>query len=134
MWISLPVDAVSAVTSNRRLAAEQANEAVDALAVAAFQLMAAKEKVDAAKAANKVRLEGKAYEVRDGDIIEIDIPGRTLSLVGHKAKMLKPREADALLAGRRKKWKAPALRHTPGILRRYSIRAASAMRGAYLED
>jgi dihydroxy-acid dehydratase len=72
--------------------------------------------------------------LEDGDMIEIDIPKRTLSMVGHKGKMLKRREADALLAGRKKKWKAPALHHTPGILRRYSMRAASAMKGAYLDD
>jgi dihydroxy-acid dehydratase len=72
--------------------------------------------------------------LEDGDMIEIDIPKRTLSVVGHKGKMLKRREADALLTGRRKKWKAPVLHHTPGILRRYSMRAASAMRGAYLDD
>jgi dihydroxy-acid dehydratase len=72
--------------------------------------------------------------LEDGDMIEIDIPKRTLSVVGRKGKMLKPQEVDALLARRREKWKAPALHHIPGILRRYSMRAASAMRGAYLED
>ena len=72
--------------------------------------------------------------LEDGDIIEIDIPKRSLSMVGHKGKMLKRREVDTLLAGRKKKWKAPALHHTPGILRRYSMRAASAMKGAYLEE
>jgi dihydroxy-acid dehydratase len=72
--------------------------------------------------------------LEDGDVIEIDIPKRRLSLVGHKGKMMKPREADALLTGRREKWEAPPLHHTPGILRRYSMRASSAMRGAYLED
>jgi dihydroxy-acid dehydratase len=72
--------------------------------------------------------------LEDGDMIEIDILKRTLSMVGTKGKMLKPREVDALLAGRRKKWKAPKLHHTPGILKRYSVRAASAMKGAYLED
>jgi dihydroxy-acid dehydratase len=72
--------------------------------------------------------------LEDGDMIEIDILKRTLSMVGTKGKMLKPREVDALLAGRRKKWKAPKLHHTPGIMKRYSVRAASAMKGAYLED
>ena len=72
--------------------------------------------------------------LEDGDIIEIDIPKRSLSMVGHKGKRLKRREVDALLAGRRKKWKVPALHHAPGILRRYSKRAASAMKGAYLEE
>lgn len=46
------VDAVAAVNSNRRVAAEQSNDAVDALAVAAFQLLAAKEKVDGSQSAS----------------------------------------------------------------------------------
>lgn len=72
--------------------------------------------------------------LEDGDIIEIDIPKRTLSMVGKKGKMLQPAEVDALLNGRRKEWRTPNLHHKPGILRRYSKSAASAMKGAYLED
>ena len=72
--------------------------------------------------------------IEDGDMIEIDIPSRRVSMTGLKGKKMTRREVAALLAKRRKKWKAPSLRHTPGILRRYARHAASAMRGAYLED
>jgi len=72
--------------------------------------------------------------IEDGDMIEIDIPRRRLSMVGHKGKKMRPGEVTALLGRRRKKWKAPSRDHTKGILKRYTMHAASAMKGAYLED
>jgi len=55
-------------------------------------------------------------------------------MVGQKGKKMKRSEVAALLARRRKKWKAPLRDHSSGILRRYTMHAASAMKGAYLED
>jgi dihydroxy-acid dehydratase len=72
--------------------------------------------------------------IEDGDMIEIDIPRRRLSMVGHKGKKMRPGEVTALLGRRKKKWKAPSRDHTKGILKRYTMHAASAMKGAYLED
>ena len=72
--------------------------------------------------------------IEDGDMIEIDIPGRRLSMVGRKGKKMRLSEVAALLARRREKWKAPSLNHSSGILKRYTLHAASAMKGAYLED
>jgi dihydroxy-acid dehydratase len=72
--------------------------------------------------------------IKDGDMIEIDIPKRRLSMVGQKGRKMRPSEVTALLTERRKKWKAPSRDHSSGILRRYATHAASAMKGAYLED
>ena len=72
--------------------------------------------------------------IEDGDLIEIDIPNRTLSVVGCRGKPISPQEVDARLAERRKKWRPPDLLHTDGVLKRYARHAASAMKGAYLED
>ena len=72
--------------------------------------------------------------IEDGDMIEIDIPGRRLSLIGEKGKEMRPGEVTALLSKRKKKWKAPSREHSSGILKRYTMHAASAMKGAYLED
>jgi dihydroxy-acid dehydratase len=71
--------------------------------------------------------------VEDGDLILIDIPKRILAVVGIEGKKMDPKAIQALLEGRRKKWKPPKLHHPPGILRRYATQAASAMQGAYLE-
>jgi len=72
--------------------------------------------------------------IEDGDLIAIDIPNRSLSVVGCRGEPMSPQEVDARLAERRKKWKPPDLQHTDGVLKRYARHAASAMKGAYLED
>jgi dihydroxy-acid dehydratase len=71
--------------------------------------------------------------VEDDDIICIDIPKRSLNLVGLKNRRLKPEEIQSLLKDRQKQWTPPALHHPPGVLKRYAARAASAIKGAYLE-
>ena len=62
--------------------------------------------------------------LRDGDIIEIDIPARKLAV------KLNARE----LAARRKEWVAPEPRIKSGWLARYSKLATSASTGAVLQD
>lgn len=71
--------------------------------------------------------------VEDDDIICIDIPKRSLNLMGPKNKRLKPEEIQALLADRQKKWIPPVFSHPRGVLKRYTSRVASAIKGAYLE-
>jgi len=61
--------------------------------------------------------------VRDGDVIEYDIPNRRLDLAV---------PADELVR-RRTGWQPPA-RHLKGILARYARLAESASRGAILRD
>jgi dihydroxy-acid dehydratase len=62
--------------------------------------------------------------VRNGDRIEIDIPGRRLELL----------VSGAELAKRRKVWKAPKPKVTTGYLARYARMVRSAGTGAVLED
>ena len=70
--------------------------------------------------------------VRDDDIICIDIPNRSLNLVGHGDQPLEPDDAQHLLEERRTRWTRPSLKHPSGILKRYTAGAVSAMKGAYL--
>ena len=61
--------------------------------------------------------------LKDGDVIEIDIPGRTLD-----AKL-----SNDELADRRKLWTAPEPRYRTGCLGRYTALASSASTGAILK-
>jgi dihydroxy-acid dehydratase len=72
--------------------------------------------------------------IEDGDLISIDIPNRNLSVIGCDGKQMSSDRVNARLADRKKNWKLPDLQHTEGVLKRYARRAASAMKGAYLED
>jgi dihydroxy-acid dehydratase len=71
--------------------------------------------------------------VEDGDIILIDIPARSLDIVGHKDQRLGPAEIQSLLAERSKSWTPTVRKHPSGILKRYTRQAVSAIKGAYLE-
>jgi dihydroxy-acid dehydratase len=71
--------------------------------------------------------------VEDGDRIFIDIPNRSLNIVGHGEMRMRPEEVQSLLLERQKAWVPPLREHPPGILRRYAGRAVSAIKGAYLE-
>jgi len=72
--------------------------------------------------------------IEDGDLISIDIPNRKLSVIGCDGKQMSPDRVNARLSDRKKNWKRPDLQHTNGVLKRYARHAASAMKGAYLED
>ena len=61
--------------------------------------------------------------VKDGDMISIDIPGRSITL----------EVDDAEIAERRKNWKAPEPRYKSGYLARYSKLATSADTGGVLK-
>jgi dihydroxy-acid dehydratase len=67
-------------------------------------------------------------------LISIDIPNRKLSVIGCDGKPMSPDRVTVHLADRKENWKRPDLQHTKGVLKRYARRAASAMKGAYLED
>jgi dihydroxy-acid dehydratase len=71
--------------------------------------------------------------VENDDIISIDIPNRSLNIVGYKEKRMNSAEVQSLLAERKKRWTRPSLGHPPGVLQRYAGRAVSAIKGAYLE-
>ena len=71
--------------------------------------------------------------VEDGDIISIDIPNRNLNITGRGKTRLSSEDIRVLLAERKKRWLPPKREPTPGILKRYTRQAVSAIRGAYLE-
>lgn len=71
--------------------------------------------------------------VRENDLIEIDVPGRLLAIVGVDGERKTPAEMDAILAERRKTWQPKPRKYKSGTLRLFSEHAASPMQGAYLE-
>ena len=71
--------------------------------------------------------------VEEGDLIEIDIPNRRLSIVGIKGERKTPEEIAAVLAARKKNWKPKPLKYKSGVLRLFSEHAASPIKGAYMQ-
>ena len=71
--------------------------------------------------------------VEEGDLIEIDIPGRGLNIVGVAGVEKTPEEIETILAVRRTQWQPKAKCYKNGVLRLFSEHAASPMKGAYLE-
>ncbi|MCS7198741.1 MAG: dihydroxy-acid dehydratase [Caldimicrobium sp.] len=61
--------------------------------------------------------------VEEGDIIEIDIPGRRLELLVEEKE----------LEERRKKWKPPKKKNLKGVLKKYEVLVSSGAKGAILE-
>ena len=71
--------------------------------------------------------------VEEDDLIEIDIPGRVLAIVGVAGQRKTPEEMDAILVERRARWSPRPRKYKSGTLRLFGEHAASPMKGAYLE-
>ncbi|MBM4094852.1 MAG: dihydroxy-acid dehydratase, partial [Planctomycetes bacterium] len=71
--------------------------------------------------------------VQDGDLIEIDIPNRSLQIVGTAGTCEGPADVQQTLHARRAAYTPPARPPKTGVLRRYCDRAVSPMKGAYAE-
>ena len=71
--------------------------------------------------------------MEEGDLIQIDVPGRILAIVGVKGERKTPEEMDTILAERKKAWKPKPAKYQRGTLRLFSELAASPMKGAYLD-
>ncbi|MBR3875063.1 MAG: dihydroxy-acid dehydratase [Clostridia bacterium] len=71
--------------------------------------------------------------VEQDDLIEIDIPGRVLAIVGVKGERRSAEEINVILEQRRRAWKPKSVKYRSGVLRMFSEHAASPMKGAYLE-
>ena len=69
--------------------------------------------------------------VEDGDLIEIDIPNRSLNIVGTEGKRISPDDADRVLQVRKAAYVPPERKPKTGVLKRYCERAVSPMKGAY---
>ena len=71
--------------------------------------------------------------VEEGDLIEIDVKKRKLNIIGIAGERKSMEEIDAILKERRQNWKPREPKYKKGILRLFSLHAASPMKGAYLE-
>src|SRR5215471_15429234 len=68
--------------------------------------------------------------VKEGDLIEINIPERRLAIVGTGGEHKSPEKIEAILAERRSVWRPPQPRHSNGILSLYSRVARGTSEGA----
>lgn len=71
--------------------------------------------------------------VEEGDLIEIDVEGRKLNIIGIAGERKTMEEVAAVLEKRRKNWQPREPKYKKGVLRLFSEHAASPMKGAYLE-
>ena len=71
--------------------------------------------------------------VEEGDLIEIDVKERKLNIIGIAGERKSMVEIDAILKERRRNWKPREPKYKKGVLRLFSLHAASPMKGAYLE-
>ncbi len=71
--------------------------------------------------------------VEEGDLIELDIPGRVLSLCGVKGERKSPEEMETVLGERRARWQPKEARYQTGALGLFTRNAASPVEGAYCD-
>ena len=71
--------------------------------------------------------------VEEGDLIEIDVKERKLNIIGIAGERKSMEEIYAILKERRQNWKPREPKYKKGVLRLFSLHAASPMKGAYLE-
>lgn len=70
--------------------------------------------------------------VEEGDLIEIDVFGRKLNIIGIRGERKTPEEVEAALKERRKNWKPHPMKYKRGALRLFAEHCTSPMKGAYL--
>jgi dihydroxy-acid dehydratase len=63
----------------------------------------------------------------------LDIVNRKLNIIGFEGKRCESSELEKILAERKVNWRLPEFEPRKGIFKRYTDRATSAMKGAYLE-
>lgn len=71
--------------------------------------------------------------VCEGDLIKIDIPARSLDIIGIAGVEKTEKEIEDILSERKKNWVKPAPRYTKGVLGLYTKCASSPMKGGYME-
>lgn len=71
--------------------------------------------------------------VEENDLIEINIEKRILQIVGVEGERLSLDEIDKVLENRKKLWKPRKNKYESGILKVFSDRAVSPMKGGYME-
>lgn len=76
---------------------------------------------------------GNIALVEENDLIQVDIPGRILRIVGINGEEKSPEEVEAVLTERRKAWKPRENRYKHGVLKLFADKAVSPMKGGYME-
>ena len=71
--------------------------------------------------------------IEEDDLIEIDIPGRSLRITGIRGEVMSGEEVDRILEERRKVWKPREDKIKSGVLKIFSQHAVSPMKGGYME-
>lgn len=71
--------------------------------------------------------------LEENDLIRIDIPERTLEIVGIDGKEMTQEEVASILKERKTQWQPREQKYKKGVLRIYSEHAVSPMKGGYME-
>ena len=71
--------------------------------------------------------------VEENDLIRIDIPSRTLEIVGIQGQQKTKEEISGILAERKQRWSPPTPASTDGVLKLLSQHAVSPMAGGYMK-
>lgn len=71
--------------------------------------------------------------VEEGDLIQISIPDRILRITGIAGKEMSQEEIAEVLEVRRAKWQPRPVKYEKGVLKLFSERAVSPMKGGYME-
>lgn len=71
--------------------------------------------------------------VEEGDLIELDIQRRILQIIGIAGQKKSAQEIEQILQERRAAWQPRPPKYTHGVLHLFSQRAASPMKGGYME-
>ncbi len=71
--------------------------------------------------------------VEEGDVIQIDIPARSLNIIGAKGKKLPKEEITKILGERKKAWEPKEEKYKSGVLKLYSQHAVSPMKGGFMK-
>lgn len=71
--------------------------------------------------------------VEEGDLIKLDIPNRSIDIIGVKGEESSKEEIERILIERKAKWIKPKPKYTKGALGIYTRLAVSPMKGGYME-
>ena len=70
--------------------------------------------------------------IEENDLIKIDIPARILEVVGINGVMMPAEEVNKVLAERKAAWKPKESKYKSGVLKLFSEKATSPMKGGYI--
>lgn len=71
--------------------------------------------------------------VEEGDLIEVNIPNRVLCIVGIQGERKSEEEVQVVLEERKSKWIPHESKYKKGVMKVFSERAVSPMKGGYME-